>query len=327
MKKRVYSAMRPTGELHIGHYFGAIENWVKLQDEYECFFAVADWHALTTTYENPENIKEMRKQMILNWLSVGLNPEKCTIFIQSHNLYTSELYLLLGMLTPVSWLERCPTYKEMIQALSGKEISNYGFLGYPVLMTADIIMYLTNFVPVGIDQIPHIELAREIVRRFSNLYGENIFIEPEAILTKVPKLSGLDGRKMSKSYNNSIMLSEDFSIVEKKLRTMVTDTNRVRKTDAGNPEICPVFEYHKVFSTDEERNNITNGCCNALIGCIDCKKILIKHMEEFLTPIHEKRACFEKEINDIDEFLSPFQEKANNLAASVMERVRKVVKI
>ena len=327
MKKRVYSAMRPTGELHIGHYFGAIENWVKLQDEYECFFAVADWHALTTTYENPENIKEMRKQMILNWLSVGLNPEKCTIFIQSHNLYTSELYLLLGMLTPVSWLERCPTYKEMIQALSGKEISNYGFLGYPVLMTADIIMYLTNFVPVGIDQIPHIELAREIVRRFSNLYGENIFIEPEAILTKVPKLSGLDGRKMSKSYNNSIMLSEDFSIVEKKLRTMVTDTNRVRKTDAGNPEICPVFEYHKVFSTDEERNNITNGCCNALIGCIDCKKILIKHMEEFLTPIHEKRACFEKEIKDIDEFLSPFQEKANNLAASVMERVRKVVKI
>lgn len=327
MKKRVYSAMRPTGELHIGHYFGAIENWVKLQDEYECFFAVADWHALTTTYENPENIKEMRKQMILNWLSVGLNPEKCTIFIQSHNLYTSELYLLLGMLTPVSWLERCPTYKEMIQALSGKEISNYGFLGYPVLMTADIIMYLTNFVPVGIDQIPHIELAREIVRRFSNLYGENIFIEPEAILTKVPKLSGLDGRKMSKSYNNSIMLSEDFSIVEKKLRTMVTDTNRVRKTDAGNPEICPVFEYHKVFSTDEERNNITNGCCNALIGCIDCKKILIKHMEEFLTPIHEKRACFEKEINDIDEFIAPFQEKANNLAASVMERVRKVVKI
>lgn len=319
--------MRPTGELHIGHYFGAIENWVKLQDEYECFFAVADWHALTTTYENPENIKEMRKQMILNWLSVGLNPEKCTIFIQSHNLYTSELYLLLGMLTPVSWLERCPTYKEMIQALSGKEISNYGFLGYPVLMTADIIMYLTNFVPVGIDQIPHIELAREIVRRFSNLYGENIFIEPEAILTKVPKLSGLDGRKMSKSYNNSIMLSEDFSIVEKKLRTMVTDTNRVRKTDAGNPEICPVFEYHKVFSTDEERNNITNGCCNALIGCIDCKKILIKHMEEFLTPIHEKRACFEKEINDIDEFIAPFQEKANNLAASVMERVRKVVKI
>ncbi len=327
MKKRVYSAMRPTGELHIGHYFGAIENWVKLQDEYECFFAVADWHALTTTYENPENIKEMRKQMILNWLSVGLNPEKCTIFIQSHNLYTSELYLLLGMLTPVSWLERCPTYKEMIQALSGKEISNYGFLGYPVLMTADIIMYLTNFVPVGIDQIPHIELAREIVRRFSNLYGENIFIEPEAILTKVPKLSGLDGRKMSKSYNNSIMLSEDFSIVEKKLKTMITDTNRVRKTDAGNPEICPVFEYHKVFSTDEERNNIINGCCNALIGCIDCKKILIKHMEEFLTPIHDKRAYFEKEISNIDEFLYPFQEKANNIAASVMENVRKVVKI
>lgn len=327
MKKRVYSAMRPTGELHIGHYFGAIENWVKLQDEYECFFAVADWHALTTTYENPENIKEMRKQMILNWLSVGLNPDKCTMFIQSHNLYTSELYLLLGMITPVSWLERCPTYKEMIQALSSKDISNYGFLGYPVLMTADIIMYLTNLVPVGVDQIPHIELSREIVRRFANLYGENIFVEPEAMLTKVPKLSGLDGRKMSKSYNNSIMLSEDFSIVEKKLRTMITDSQRVRKTDAGNPEVCPVFEYHKVFSTDNERNDIINGCCNATIGCIDCKKILIKHMEEFLTPIHEKRLKFEKEVTDIDEFLSPHQEKANRLAGEVMEKVRKVVKI
>lgn len=327
MKKRVYSAMRPTGELHIGHYFGAIENWVKLQDEYECFFAVADWHALTTTYENPENIKEMRKQMILNWLSVGLNPDKCTMFIQSHNLYTSELYLLLGMITPVSWLERCPTYKEMIQALSSKDISNYGFLGYPVLMTADIIMYLTNLVPVGVDQIPHIELSREIVRRFANLYGENIFVEPEAMLTKVPKLSGLDGRKMSKSYNNSIMLSEDFSIVEKKLRTMITDSQRVRKTDPGNPEVCPVFEYHKVFSTDNERNDIINGCCNATIGCIDCKKILIKHMEEFLTPIHEKRLKFEKEVTDIDEFLSPHQEKANRLAGEVMEKVRKVVKI
>ena len=327
MKKRVYSAMRPTGELHIGHYFGAIENWVKLQEQYECFFAVADWHALTTTYDNPENIKEMRRQMVLNWLSVGLNPEKCTIFTQSHNLYTSELYLLLGMITPVSWLERCPTYKEMIQALSGKEITNYGFLGYPVLMTADIVMYLTHYVPVGVDQIPHIEMAREIVRRFSNLYGENIFIEPEAMLTKVPKLSGLDGRKMSKSYNNSIMLAEDFTSVEKKLKTMITDPQRQRRTDPGNPDVCSAFEYHKVFSTDEERAYIIDGCKCASIGCVECKKILIKHVEEFLAPIHEKRNKLESEIKDIDEFLAPSQKKANEEAAVVMERVRAAVKI
>lgn len=327
MKKRVYSAMRPTGELHIGHYFGALQNWVRLQNEYECFFAVADWHALTTSYENPENIKHMRREMILDWLSVGLNPDKCTIFTQSHNLYTAELYLLLGMITPISWLERCPTYKEMIQALSGRDIANYGFFGYPVLMTADIIMYRTNYVPVGADQIPHIEMAREIVRRFLSLYGGNIFIEPEAMLTEVPKLSGLDGRKMSKSYNNSVRLSEDFASVEKKLKTMITDPDRKRRTDAGNPDVCPVFEYHKVFSTDEEREYIIKGCRSASIGCVECKSILIRHMEEFLSPIQEKRRKLAVEINDIDEFLSPSQKKANDEAACVMEKVRSAIKI
>ena len=216
MKKRVYSAMRPTGELHIGHYFGAIKNWVKMQSEYDCFFAVADWHALTTNYDNPENIKEMRRQMVLTWLAAGLDVEKAPIFIQSHNLYTAELYLLLGMVTPVAWLERCPSYKDMINALSHKDLSNYGFLGYPVLMTADIIMYLANLVPVGIDQVPHVELAREIVRRFNNFYGE-IFVEPEAMLTNVPKLPGLDGRKMSKSLNNTILLTESSDAVDKKI--------------------------------------------------------------------------------------------------------------
>ena len=327
MKKRVYSAMRPTGELHIGHYFGALQNWVRLQNEYECFFAVADWHALTTSYENPENIKHMRREMILDWLSVGLDPDKCTIFTQSHNLYTAELYLLLGMITPISWLERCPTYKEMIQALSGRDIANYGFFGYPVLMTADIIMYRTNYVPVGADQIPHIEMAREIVRRFLSLYGGNIFIEPEAMLTEVPKLSGLDGRKMSKSYNNSVRLSEDFASVEKKLKTMITDPDRKRRTDAGNPDVCPVFEYHKVFSTDEEREYIIKGCRSASIGCVECKSILIRHMEEFLSPIQEKRKKLATEINDIDEFLSPSQRKANDEAACVMEKVRSAIKI
>ncbi len=326
MSKVVYSAMRPTGELHIGHYFGALKNWIALQNEYECYFAVADWHALTTNYDNPENIKEMRRKMIIEWLSVGLNPDKCTMFIQSHNLYTAELYLLLGMVTPVSWLERCPTYKDMIQSLSNKDISNYGFLGYPVLMTSDIIMYNANIVPVGVDQIPHIELAHEIVRRFNNFYG-NVFIEPQAKLTDIPKLMGLDGRKMSKSFNNSIMLSEEPDVLEKKVKTMVTDTKRQRKTDAGDPNVCPVFDYHKVFSTDDERDFIVKGCTGATIGCIECKKILIAHLDEFLTPIRDKRKKFEAEITDIDEFLAPMQQKANDVAAQTMEKVRNAIKL
>lgn len=326
MSKRVYSAMRPTGELHIGHYFGALENWVKMQDEYDCFYAVADWHALTTNFDNPENIKKMRRQMILNWLSVGIDPNKCTIFIQSHNLYTAELYLLLGMITPVSWLERCPTYKEMMHALSNKDISNYGFLGYPVLMTADIIMYNANYVPVGVDQIPHVEISREIARRFNTFY-KKVFTEPEAMLTDIPKLPGLDGRKMSKSYGNAIGLSEDFVSVVKKVKTMITDPSRQRKTDPGNPNVCPVFDYHKVFSTEEEKADIIVGCTSASMGCIDCKIILIKHLEEFLTPIHDRLAKYDKEINDIDEFLYPHQNKANEEAGKMMEKVRSAMKI
>lgn len=326
MSKRVYSAMRPTGELHIGHYFGALKNWVKMQDEYDCFYAVADWHALTTNFDNPENIKDMRRQMILNWLAVGVDPNKSTIFIQSHNLYTAELYLLLGMITPVSWLERCPTYKEMIQALSSKDISNYGFLGYPVLMTADIIMYNANYVPVGVDQIPHVEMSREIARRFNNFY-KKVFIEPEAMLTDIPKLPGIDGRKMSKSYGNSIGLSEDFALVEKKVKTMITDPKRQRKTDPGDPNVCPVFDYHKVFSTEAERADIVKGCTSASIGCIDCKMILIKHLEEFLTPVHDKLAKYGAEIKDIDEFLAPHQKKANEEAGKMMEKVRSAIKI
>lgn len=326
MKKRVYSAMRPTGELHIGHYFGAIKNWINMQEEYDCFFAVADWHALTTNYDNPENIKAMRREMIITWLAAGLNIEKAPIFIQSHNLYTAELYLLLGMVTPVAWLERCPSYKDMINTLSHKDLSNYGFLGYPVLMTADIIMYLTNLVPVGIDQMPHVELAREIVRRFNNFYG-NIFIEPDIILTNIPKLLGLDGKKMSKSLNNTILLTEEGNIIEKKIKTMITDTKRQRKTDAGDPNVCPVFDYHKVFSSEEERTNIIVGCTKAGIGCIECKKILINNMENFIAPIRNKKKILDKEIEDIDEFLADSQSKANNFAANTMDKVRKAIKI
>ena len=274
MKKRVYSAMRPTGELHIGHYFGAVKNWIKMQEEYDCFFAVADWHALTTNYDNPENIKEMRRQMVLSWLAAGLDVEKAPIFIQSHNLYTAELYLLLGMFTPVSWLERCPSYKDMINTLSHKDLSNYGFLGYPVLMTADIIMYLANLVPVGVDQVPHVELAREIVRRFNNFYGE-IFVEPESMLTNVPKLPGLDGRKMSKSLNNTILLTEDADIIEKKIKIeMKIQKNRknryrisekiyyegyYRKHQKGFGFVKITEQEEEIYIAKEHAQNALNG--------------------------------------------------------------------
>lgn len=325
--KRVLSGMRPTGKLHIGHYFGALDNWVKMQNEHECFFFVADWHALTTNYENPENIIELRRELVLDWLASGIDPEKAVLFVQSKNLYHAELFLLLSMITPVSWLERCPTYKEIKQEVTDKDLSNLGFLGYPVLMSSDIIIYNANYVPVGVDQLPHLEIAREIVRRFQFLYDAEVFVEPEGILTEVPKLPGLDGRKMSKSYNNSIALSEDLTEVETKLKRMKTDTKRQRKTDVGDPEVCPVFDYHKVFSTAEERAFITTECKRAGIGCMDCKMILIKHMVAFLEPIQERRRKYDAEIKDMDEFLAPSQKRANEEAAKVMEKVREAIKI
>jgi len=324
---KVLSGMRPTGKLHIGHYFGALKNWVELQDKYDCYYFVADWHALTTNYEDPENIIENRRELVLDWLSVGLDPAKCTMFVQSHNIYHAELTMLLSMITPVPWLERCPTYKEIKQEQSNKDLSNLGFLSYPVIQTADIIMYSAKYVPVGEDQLPHIEICREIVRRFHHLYNCSVFEEPKGLLTEVPKLPGLDGRKMSKSYGNAIMLSEDLKDVENKLKKMKTDTNRQRLTDPGNPELCPVFDYHKVFSTEQERAEITEGCTQAKIGCMDCKKILIKHMFALLEPIQEKRNKFDAEISDIDEFLKPMQNKAIAQSEEMMAKVRKALKI
>ncbi|MCX8083332.1 MAG: tryptophan--tRNA ligase [Calditerrivibrio sp.] len=324
---KVLSGMRPTGRLHIGHYFGALKNWVKLQDSYECYYFVADWHALTTNFENPENIKELRREMILDWLSVGIDPKKSTLFVQSKNIYHAELFLLLGMITPVSWLERCPTYKEMKAEITDRDLSCLGFLGYPVLQTADIVMYSAKYVPVGVDQLPHIEISREIVRRFHHLYDCDVFVEPEGLLTDVPKLLGLDGRKMSKSYGNAIMLTDDLKVVESNILKMITDTNRKRKSDPGNPEVCPVFDYHKVFSTEDEKSEIVIGCTTAKIGCIDCKKILIKHIVEFLEPIQKKRYDLDRSIQDIDEFLSDGQKKACEVASNIMERVRQVLKL
>jgi tryptophanyl-tRNA synthetase len=314
--------MRPTGLLHLGHYFGALENWVKMQDTMECFFAVADWHALTTNYDKPDNIKENTRQLIIDWLSVGIDPNKSTIFVQSHNLAHAVLYLLLGMITPVSWLERTPSYKEIKGELVSKDLANYGFLGYPVLMASDIVLYNSDYVPVGLDQAPHVELAREIVRRFHALYNKKIFVEPQPMLTKLSKLPGLDRRKMSKSYNNSITLGEDGSSVEIKLKQMITDTNRMRRSDPGNPDVCPVFDYHKVFSTEEDRAEICAGCTTAAIGCIDCKKILIKYVLSLLEPIREKRKRYETEIKDVAEFLFDSQAKANSVAEQTIARIK-----
>jgi tryptophanyl-tRNA synthetase len=319
--------MRPTGRLHLGHYFGALKNWVKLQDEMDFFYGVADWHALTTNFEDPSDIKENTRQVVLDWLSVGLDINKSTVFIQSHNLAHAELYLLLGMVTPVSWLERTPTYKEQQREIEGKDLSNFGFLGYPVLMTADIIIYDAAFVPVGIDQVPHVELSREIVRHFHSLYNTTVFVEPKPLLTELPKLPGLDGRKMSKSYNNSITLSEDLNNVKQKLLKMITDTNRKLRKDPGEPNVCPCYEYHKVFSTKDELSSIATDCRLASIGCIDCKKILLWHVNEFLEPIQSVRKKLEKEVIDIKEFLAESQKKANLTAGQTVSRVRDALKI
>ncbi|GAB7140604.1 tryptophan--tRNA ligase [Deferribacterales bacterium RsTz2092] len=326
-RKKVFSAMRPTGALHLGHYFGALQNWVKMQDDMDCVFGVADWHALTTNYADPEDIKENTRQLIIDWLSIGLDSNKAVFMIQSQNLAHAELYLLLGMVTPIAWLERTPSYKEMRAQLTDKNLDNYGFLGYPVLMTADIIIYDSDYVPVGIDQVPHVELSREIVRHFHALYKTEVFVEPQPILTDVPKLPGLDGRKMSKSYGNSIALGESADSIEQKLKRMVTDTNRIRKTDTGNPDVCPVFDWHKVFSTQDERAEVCAGCRGAQIGCIDCKKILIKHVESLVAPIRERRKRFEVEVKDAREYIKTSQLRANEMAEQVVERVRQAIKI
>jgi tryptophanyl-tRNA synthetase len=326
----VVSGMRPTGRLHIGHYFGAIRNWVKLQEQYRCYFFVADWHALTTHFEDTSHIKEYSREMVLDWIASGIDLEKSVIFVQSLNPYHSELFLLLSMITPVSWLERCPTYKEVKQEMfkEGKDLSNYGFLGYPVLMTADIILYDAKYVPVGIDQLPHIELSREVVRRFNFYFGENLFLEPEAYITESPKIPGTDGRKMSKSYNNAIWLHDDLKVVEKKILTMVTDTNRKRKIDTGDPDKCPVFDYHKVFSTDEEKTFIVEGCTTAKIGCIDCKKILLRHLIEFLNTFHAKRLIISEKYNnkDLYEILDHAQNKAIEKAYNKINTIREALK-
>jgi tryptophanyl-tRNA synthetase len=297
---------------------------VRLQDQYDCFYFVADWHSLTTGYADTSGIKESAKDLLINFLAAGLDPEKCTIFIQSRVLEHAELHLLLSMITPLGWLERVPTYKEKQQELKEKDLATYGFLGYPLLQTADIIIYRARYVPVGIDQVPHLEISREIARRFNNLYKE-IFPEPEALLTEFPKVVGIDGRKMSKSYDNAIYLSDEPKTVEQKIRTMVTDPARVKKTDKGDPELSPVYQLHKIFSSKDEQEEVAGGCRTAGIGCIDCKKILIKNVFKVMEPIWTKRNELRNNPDLLNDVADRGTAKAKKVAEETMRFVREAM--
>ncbi len=318
---RILSGVRPTGKPHIGNYIGALKNWKKLQDEgHECFYFVADWHALTTNYAEIEELKTFTGEVVRSFLAVGLDPSKSVLFVQSAIKEHAELALLFSMIVPVSWLERVPTYKEMKQELSNKDLSNAGFLFYPVLQAADILIYLAEGVPVGQDQVYHVELTREIARRFNYFYGE-LFPEPQTLLSIVPKLPGTDGRKMSKSYGNTIPLEFDEKGLEKMILPMVTDPARKRRTDPGNPENCPVWDYHKAFGiSGEESQWVWEGCTQAKIGCIDCKKLLLKNMKRELEPIWERYAKLDSRyVNDV---ILDGNAKAREVARKTMQLVR-----
>jgi len=328
----VVSGMRPTGRLHLGHLHGALKNWVRLQQGYRCYFFVADWHALTTGNVTGGIIRESTEEMVLDWLSAGLDPARAVIFRQSNVKEHAELHLLFSMITPTPWLLRNPTVKEQarelgfIQSEDDTEVTkiNYGLLGYPVLQAADILIYKAQRVPVGVDQVPHIEITREIARRFNSLYGE-IFPEPQPLLTEIPKIPGVDGRKMSKSYGNAVFLSDTPKEIDQKLSRMMTDPARVKRTDPGEPEKCPAFQLHKVYSTTEEIEEVSRGCRTAGIGCLDCKKVMIKHVVAELAPIYEKRAALEKKPREVDEVLVAGNKVARQKASETMTEVREAV--
>lgn len=316
---RTVSGMRPTGPLHLGHYFGVLKNWIALQETSDAYFFVADFHALTSDYANPKNIGHNSLEMVKDWIACGLDPARCVIFRQSRIPQTSELSLLLSMITPVSWLERNPTYKEQLTQITSKDLGNAGFLCYPVLMAADILMYRPYGVPVGEDQVPHLELTREIARRFNYLYGE-FFPEPKALLTPAAKCPGLDGRKMSKSYGNGIFLSDSFDDIALKIRGMFTDQARLRKSDPGNPDVCNLFPYHVLLSSLEQQAQIRAGCTTATMGCVECKKIFLKNLENFLAPIQERRRALSND--DVRAILHEGNAKAEQFASQTMRPVR-----
>jgi tryptophanyl-tRNA synthetase len=320
----IVSGARPTGRLHLGHLHGALKNWIRLQENYRCYFFVADWHALTTDYATPQGIRQSTIEMVMDWLSIGLDPARSVLFRQSRVKEHAELHLIYSMITPVPWLERNPTYKEQIKELTGKDLSTYGFLGYPVLQAADITIYKANKVPVGVDQAPHVELTREIVRRFNQLYRP-LFPEPEVLLTETQKLPGLDGRKMSKSYGNAVFLSDPAEEIDRKLSRMMTDPARVKRTDPGEPEKCPAFELHKIYCTPEEIEFVSQGCRTAGIGCLECKKVMIKHVIEDLAPFRDKRAQLENNPEVVEEVLQAGHEAAQEKASQTMSEVRETL--
>jgi tryptophanyl-tRNA synthetase len=354
-RPRVLSGMRPTGRLHLGNYMGALYNWVQLQDKYECYFFIADLHALTTDYADPTALRQSIRDVALDFLASGLDPERCTIFIQSHVPQHAELHTLLSMFTPLPWLERVPTYKDQQEQLREKDLNTYGFLGYPLLQSADILLYQPDFVPVGQDQVAHVELTREVARRFNTLYcsqatptidkaredrsgkeiltaelsantvASGILPEPKVLLTPSPKLPGLDGRKMSKSYGNTLMLSEPEADLRAKLKTMVTDPARIRRTDPGNPDVCPVFDLHKVFSTEEKQAEVRQGCTTAGIGCIQCKGWLADAIVHEIAPIQERRRALEADPAKVDAILWDGSARARLRAIQTLQHVRQAM--
>ena len=318
--------MRSTGKLHMGNYVGALKNWVNMQDEYDCFFFIADWHALTTEYADTSRLKENSVEVLLDWLAAGLDPAKCVMFIQSHVPAHAELHLLFSMITPLGWLERVPTYKEQKDNIKEKDLSTYGFLGYPVLQAADILIYKADVVPVGEDQVAHVELTREIARRFNGFYaGKRVYLfpEPAALLTPAPRLPGTDGRKMSKSYGNAVMLTDPELVVRQKLKTMVTDPARIRRTDRGNPDVCPVGDLHKIFCSKETIAKVDEGCRSAGIGCIECKSWAADAIVEILNPMQERRKKYEDNPHLTWDILEAGSARAREIASATMDDVRK----
>jgi len=324
-KKRILSGNRPTGKLHWGNYFGALANWVKLQEEFDCFYFVADWHALTTGYDRTQEICPSVKEVLKDWLAAGLDPEKSTIFIQSWVPEHAELHLLLSMITPLGWLERVPSYKDMKAELSDRDLNMYGFLGYPLLQAADILIYKADFVPVGEDQLAHLEFARELCRRFAFLTKSEVFVEPQPKLTEQARIPGLDGRKMSKSYDNAIYIADDEDEIKRKMMQAITDPARKRRDDPGHPEVCNIFAYHKLF-TDKGRVGEIDGLCRkAGIGCVDCKKECIANACEFWAPIRERRSTWDGREGELLEIAHRGSERAREVAKGVMEEVRDVM--
>ena len=320
--------MRPTGKLHLGNLHGALENWIALQNkgDYDCYYFVADWHALTTEYSNTDRLRENTDDMVIDWLSTGLDPAKSTLFIQSSIKEHAELYVILSMITPLTWLERNPTYKEMKAELADRDLGTFGFLGYPVLQAADIIMYKAYGVPVGVDQLPHVELTREIAKRFNFLYRE-IFPLPEPLLTDVPKLLGIDGRKMSKSYENSIYISDRGDVLKKKVAAMFTDPQRMRRNDPGRPHLCNVFTFHQIYSPSDDVDEISSACKRAGIGCTDCKKRLAARILEGMQAIHDRQDYYRCHIEEVREIIEDGNSRATKIAHMTMAEVREAVKI